>query len=100
MESETNKEWDSIKYSYAAASTFPVKIMLHNGLVRYIRTKSKLPMVHLQLNPTNKCTRNCTFCSCSERDKELELGHRKIINMMKKAKSCGCESVTITGDAN
>jgi len=94
---KSDKNWEKIKHSYASASTFPVKMMLHNGLIRHIGKQNKIPMTHLQINPTNNCNRNCTFCSFSNRDKELELSHRKIINIMKKAKKCGCESLTITG---
>ncbi len=92
--------WEQIKYSYAAASIFPVKILLNNGLIGHIRKTKKIPMTHIQINPTNRCNRSCSFCSFSERDKNLELSHRKTINLMEKAKQYGCESVTITGDAS
>lgn len=91
------KMWEDVKYSYAAASLFPMKILLNDSLIKHIRNNKMIPIVHLQLNPTNRCTRNCSYCSCSEREKSLELPHRRIMNIMKKAKKYGCQSVTITG---
>jgi len=93
------QDWNQIKYSYAAASLFPIKILLNNGLVKHIRENRKIPMVHVQLNPTNRCNRSCSFCSCSERNKSIELTHKRIVNVMKEVKKYGCQSVTITGDA-
>ena len=45
----------------------------------------------------NKCNLNCPFCSCSKRDRNLELSYEEIMDIMAKARKLGCESVTITG---
>ena len=90
---------EDIKASYSAAGTLPIKILLHDKLIQRIRKEGKIMPIHVQLCPTNKCNLSCAFCSCSERDKKLELSYENIDEIMTKAKHCGCESVTITGDA-
>jgi len=49
------------------------------------------------LNPENKCTQDCSWCSCSNRDKTLEMSYETIIDVMKKFKGLGAKSCTITG---
>jgi len=83
--------------SYTAASVFPAKILANPELMRKIGEEKKIPPFHVQLNPTNHCNLDCPFCSCSARDKRLELSHGDIMEMMVKARMAGCQSVTITG---
>lgn len=78
--------------SYTAASVFPVKL-LKGG----ITSNGKIMPRHVQLNPTNKCNLKCSFCSCSERDKDLTMDTREIIEMMGMFWRFGCSAVTITG---
>ncbi len=85
--------------SYTAASVFPAKILVNPELMQEITEDKRIPCTHLQLNVTNKCNLNCPFCSCSARDKRLELSYDKIMEIMSKAKKIGCNAVTITGDA-
>ncbi|MBU1120435.1 radical SAM protein, partial [Candidatus Micrarchaeota archaeon] len=84
---------DSKKMSYSAASVFPAKLLKS----RIIDEKGRIIPIHLQLNPTNACNFNCSFCSCSSRDKNLILSFEEIKEIMSKAAECGCKSVTITG---
>ncbi|MFH1545347.1 MAG: radical SAM protein [archaeon] len=84
---------DSKKMSYSAASVFPAKLLKS----RIIDEKGRIIPIHLQLNPTNACNFNCSFCSCSSRDKNLSLSFEEIKEIMSKAAECGCKSVTITG---
>jgi len=88
-----NKE----KISYTAASAFPVKIFFNEELMKKLVKAKKIPPIHVQLNPTNRCNLNCPFCSCSARDKTIEMPFREILKVMGKFKDLGCESVTITG---
>lgn len=81
------------KASFQAADVFPAKL-LHK---RVLDLDGKIIPIHVQLSITNKCTLNCPFCSCSNRDKKLELSYEDIVEIMTKAKKVGCESVTITG---
>jgi organic radical activating enzyme len=83
--------------SYTAASVFPAKILVNQELMREITEEKKIPPIHVQLNPTNRCNMNCPFCSCSARDKRLELSYDEIIDIMIKTRRAGCKSVTITG---
>lgn len=85
------------KISFSAASVFPAKILLHDKLIKKAKKERKIMPLHIQLNPTNRCCFNCPFCSCSSRNKGLELSCKDILEIMEKAKKVGCESVTITG---
>ena len=90
------KKQIDVKTSYTAADTVPLKMILDKDLVKSAQKGIILPL-HAQFIPTNKCNMNCKFCSCSERDKELEMSledAKKIINILKEQ---GCKAVTITG---
>jgi organic radical activating enzyme len=82
--------------SYTAASTFPAKLLQNIGVIECVR-QGYIPPVHVQLNPTNRCNLKCGFCSCSERDKKVELSLDSIVETMSRFKTLGCQSVTITG---
>lgn len=84
-------------FAYSAANIFPLKVLLHQQLENTIRLEGKIVPVHVQLNPTNRCNFSCGFCSCSERDKTVEMPLEKMIDCMKTARNLGCQSVTITG---
>ncbi|RLF35709.1 MAG: hypothetical protein DRM99_04155 [Thermoplasmata archaeon] len=88
---------DNERFSYTAASSFPIKILLDSELVESIEKNKMILPRHLQLYPTNRCNQNCPYCSCSERDKKLELDFYKIMDLMIEAKELGCKSVTISG---
>lgn len=88
---------NNMRASFTAASVLPVKVMQNHELIKKIRDEGKIIPLHVQLNPTNHCNLNCPFCSCSERDKKLELNYDEIMTVMTKAKKLGCIAVTITG---
>jgi len=81
------------KMSYSAASVFPVKLLKLDILSQ----DNKILPIHIQLNPTNVCNFNCTFCSCANRDKTVMMSLEDITDIMTKARQCGTLSVTITG---
>lgn len=86
-----------IKTSFTAADSIPLKVLLDQDLIQEIEAHSRLLPVHIQFLPTNRCNLNCKFCSCAERDKDLEMDidlARRIIGECKKA---GTKAVTITG---
>ncbi len=85
------------KESYTAASAFPVKVFFNKELMKNLTERKQIPPIHVQLNPTNRCNLNCPFCSCSARDKKIEMPFEKIVDVMQKFKKLGCKSVTITG---
>ncbi len=82
--------------SFTAASELPLKIFLDNELVNSIKKGVILPR-HIQLNPENNTNLNCDWCSCSKRDKNLELDYNGLISTMRGAYKLGCKAVTITG---
>jgi len=83
--------------SYTAASSLPLKIILDQELVESIQKDKRILPRHIQLNPENKCTQNCSWCSCSNRDKTLEIPYETVVDVMKKFKSLGTKGCTITG---
>ena len=83
--------------SYTSASAIPMKILLDKGLIDVMTKRKKIFPRHIQLNPTNKCTRNCWWCSCSRRDQTSQLTYTQIVSIMRRFKKLGCRAVTITG---
>jgi len=62
-----------IKTSFTAADSMPLKVLLDKDLVHHAHHDNRLTPVHIQFLPTNKCNMNCDFCSCAERDQNLEM---------------------------
>ena len=81
-----------MKEDYTAASTFPSKL-LHNKVIE----NGKIIPIHLQLIPTNRCNQTCSFCSCSDRRKDLELSLDKMKGIINTASQLGTKAITITG---
>ena len=79
-----------IKHSYTSADSIPPKLLLNSGV------KDLLP-IHVQWMPTNKCNLNCKFCSCSERNKSLEMDITKAKAVIQELSGLGCKAVTVTG---
>jgi organic radical activating enzyme len=82
--------------SYTAASTIPAKLFCDQDLFAGIVNK-KIKPVHIQINPTNRCPLNCSWCSCANRDKGIEMPYDDLINITKKFIYLGTKAVTITG---
>lgn len=84
------------RYSYTAADNVPVKLFA-NDVCSTIISQKRIPPIHVQLMPTNKCNLNCPFCSCSERNSTLELPEWAMPEIVHGMKMAGCKAVTITG---
>ena len=78
------------KLSFTSADTIPFKLLLNDGVKR-------LDPIHAQWLPTNRCNLNCSFCSCSERDKSREMEYARAQVVIQDLAELGCKSVTITG---
>jgi hypothetical protein len=76
--------------SYTSADSLPLKLLM-------LEDPGRLRPVHVQWMPTNRCNLSCKFCSCSERDKSLEMPIDPAISVIRKFSEMGCEAVTITG---
>lgn len=87
----------SDKYSYTAASTVPIKMLLNKHLMESIFSDRKIIPIHPQIMLTNKCNQNCKFCSYSERDKTLEFDFKRAIDIIDELHTLGCDAITITG---
>jgi len=84
-------------YSFSSANTFPMKILLNPEIINIAHLHNRIPSIHYQLNPTNKCNFNCPICSCSEREKYKELNMNDINKIINVGYKYGMKSVTITG---
>src|SRR5665647_2876231 len=82
--------------SYTSAGSVPYKMFRNGKLLSFLEAKI-IPQVHVQFIPTNRCNLGCSFCSCSERDKDLEMPISEVEEMVPFLKTLGCQSVTITG---
>ena len=88
-----NKEAEQVnKSSFTAANAFPAKMIVNKSW-----WDGKIHPLHLQFIPTNKCPLNCSFCSCKDRDRVLEMDWSTIQEKVKEIAGCGCKAVTITG---
>lgn len=77
--------------SYTSASAFPAKVILRGERLKQIAP------IHVQLNLTNRCNLNCSYCSCRNRDPKQEMPISMFDHLMRKLKRKGMEAVTITG---
>lgn len=81
---------NTLAASYSAADAVPVKACANP------RAKLLIPL-HVQWMPTNRCNLNCSFCSCSRRDRNLEMDLPTAVDVIRQLAELGCEAVTITG---
>lgn len=85
------------RLSFSSANIeIPLKVVRDLDLVNSCIKDGKIIPIHLQLNPTNRCNFNCSFCSCSARNRDLELPYSLIHDFIDVFVTWG-KSVTITG---
>ena len=82
--------------SFTAAEIFPIKMFLVPELAEQIRN-GYIPPVHPSISPTNRCNKNCPFCSYSEREKQLEMPFEEVCELINVMKDLGMKAVDITG---
>jgi organic radical activating enzyme len=84
------------KNSFKSAEILYPEKLIANKKAKEMLIKNNLKPIHIQLFPTNKCNLKCSFCSCSDRDKTVELPFGDIVNFFAKY-SKTIQSVTISG---
>jgi len=84
-----------IRESYSSASSLPAKLLKKKE--QCVSLSGNIIPIHFQLCPTNVCNLNCSFCSCSKREKGLELSYEKIEKIITDFTQLGSQAVTITG---
>jgi len=85
---------DPLQYQSAGALNYKIlgdKDFLEAASKRYL-----FPL-HVQISPTNKCNRNCTFCSFSDRERSYELSFDELREIIDKCKSVGTKAIDLTG---
>lgn len=80
------------KESYTAASVFPTKL-LHQKVIK----DGKIIPIHPQIYITNKCNLNCSFCSCSDRQKTLEMKFDEVQEVIDILADRGAKAITFSG---
>lgn len=81
--------------SYVAASRFPWKVIQQRDKI--LRPDWSIRPYHLQFMPTNRCNANCSWCSCSEVDRKVEMSLEESREMLTYFATLGMKAVTITG---
>lgn len=82
--------------SYTAASSLPAKLLrIHQHCVD--PTTRFIYPYHIQVCPTNVCNLNCSFCSCTHRERTQFLHPHDLIRTIGDFKQLGTRAVTITG---
>jgi organic radical activating enzyme len=76
--------------SFTSANALPVKLFGSAGAMA-------LRPIHIQWTPTNACNLNCRFCSCSARDKSLDMEWPLAAKVIRNFADLGCKAATITG---
>ena len=84
------------KSSFTTASTFPIKVIANPNIVSDVVCHHIRP-VHIQLNPTNRCNLNCSYCSCKNRDTGSIMNINDAKHLIDTFKRLGTEAITITG---
>lgn len=82
--------------SYTSAGMLPVKL-LRAEEVRVKAQHGRIPPIHPQFIPTNRCNLRCEWCSCSAEDRELELSYPQATEIIDVLRALGARAVTITG---
>lgn len=82
--------------SFISANALPSKLVIDESMIEDVKAHAIKPL-HVQINPTNRCPLNCSFCSCSARDKEKEISWPVLCEMLYRFKRLGAQAVTITG---
>jgi len=79
---------------YLSASNFPIKLVKH---IQEGRLYDKIRPLHLQYYPTNRCNLRCKYCSCDNRDKNLEMLLSEAIEMINYFQRLGTKAITLSG---
>lgn len=88
---------NSNRASFTAADAMPVKLLQNSKLIKSIVADKIIPPLHVQLIPTNKCNLKCSFCSCENEDRSIEMSTADLTNTFIVLSKLGTEGVTITG---
>lgn len=81
-------------YDYSMVNTFPMKLLKAGNV---LDGNGKIMPRHIVLYPTNRCTRNCSYCSCGKADRNLELDIYEIYDILDYFKGLGARAITLTG---
>ena len=79
---------------YTSAGALPAKVI---RLADKVYSGGRLHPVHVQIAPTNVCQLDCGFCSCANRQNNVEMPYTTYYAIMAKFAQYGCKAVTITG---
>jgi len=81
--------------SYSSSNIYPSKVLKAKELC--VSNFGFIHPIHVQLCPTNICNLNCSFCSCSKREKTQQLSIEELKKTIIDFYKLGTKAVTITG---
>jgi organic radical activating enzyme/intein/homing endonuclease len=79
----------------SAEVEYPSKLIANPKVLKMLKDR-RLKPVHIQIYPTNRCNLKCSFCSCADRDKQVELYPGKIKEFYNTFKD-SIQATTISG---
>ena len=85
-----------MREAYTSANALPYKLASDADVIASAANGYIIPK-HVQFIPTNRCNLHCSFCSCENRDRTLEMGMDEIRRMVSHLVMHGTHAVTITG---
>jgi len=74
------------------------KLLTHTDVLFDFQTTGIIRPITLDLAPTNKCRRNCSFCSTKNRDRSQELSYEDAVKITDWYINAGIKSIELTGD--
>ena len=83
--------------SFSSVNVVPIKVIRNASIVRSVYYCHKIPPIHLQLNPVNRCNFLCSFCSCFEGHDNTEMELGMVSDLASEFAKLGAMAVTITG---
>lgn len=82
------------RLSYTAAGNLPWKLLTAPGAITPDR---QIVPYHLQFCPTYRCNANCTWCSCKNVDRGIEMPIEEVEELLTHFAHLGSRAITITG---
>lgn len=86
---------------FVSAGAFPRKLLgaIYDVRRKTLESKERYVIVpyHIQFSPTNRCNAKCTWCSCRNVDRKLEMPLGEIQDMLPYFADSGTAAITITG---
>jgi cyclic pyranopterin phosphate synthase len=76
----------------------PFKILTYPDVLAAVQSDAPLPVINLEINPSNTCNQSCTWCTYGYlHDRREGLDRETVLGLLSDARELGVKSVTWTG---